>query len=90
MKGERQMELQDVRKKLLSILREYHPDIDFEKEESLITGRVLDSFDMVHLVTEFTEEFDVDILASDVIPDNFNTVDAMAELVFQRMSGTKR
>lgn len=66
---------------LLTILKGIRSDVDFEKEESLIDGNVLDSFDIVTIVNGMEEAFGIEIKASDIIPENFNSVSAMKELV---------
>lgn len=66
---------------LLNILQGIRSDVDFEKEESLIDGNVLDSFDIVTIVGGMEDAFGIEISASDIIPENFNTVTAMMELV---------
>ena len=66
---------------LLNILQGIRSDVDFEKEESLIDGNVLDSFDIVTIVGGMEDAFGIEINASDIIPENFNTVKAMMELV---------
>ena len=66
---------------LLKILQGIRSDVDFEKEESLIDGNVLDSFDIVTIVGGMEDAFGIEISASDIIPENFNTVKAMMELV---------
>ena len=58
-----------------------HPDVDFETEEHLIDDAVLDSLDIVGLITEISESFDVTITARDIIPDNFNSAKAMYALI---------
>ena len=70
-----------MREKMLAILHQARPDVDFEKEEKLIDEGILDSFDIIAIVSEFNEEFEVDIDVDDLEPENFNTVDAMLELV---------
>ena len=57
------------------------PDVDFENEENLITDGILDSIDVVSLVGEIDEAFDVQIHVEDLIPDNFNSVDAIIALI---------
>ncbi len=79
------MELADVTSKILLILQELHEDIDFEKEDKLVDDKILDSFDLVSLVTEMGDEFDVDITAKDFIPDNFNSVTRLAQMVVRLM-----
>lgn len=67
--------------KLMEILREIDDTIDFEKEMALIDGRILDSFGMITLVSELEDAFDVQIGASEMVPENFNSVQAMWEMV---------
>lgn len=66
---------------LLQILSELHPDVDFETEEHLIDGMVLDSFDIVTLISEIQEVFDVTIDAKRIIPENFNSAKALYALI---------
>lgn len=67
--------------KLMEILREIDDTIDFEKETALIDGRILDSFGMITLVSEMEDAFDIQIGASEMVPENFNSVQAMWEMV---------
>ncbi|MBM6826420.1 phosphopantetheine-binding protein [Mordavella massiliensis] len=67
--------------KLMEILREIDDTIDFEKETALIDGRILDSFGMITLVSELEDAFDIQIGASEMVPENFNSVQAMWEMV---------
>ncbi len=66
---------------LLQILTDMHPDVDFEAEEHLIDDAVLDSLDIVGLITEISENFDVTITARDIVPENFNSAKAMYALI---------
>ena len=68
-------------KKMMDILLDVRPDVDFEKEKKLIDDCILDSFDIITIVSEFNEAFDIDIDVEDLEPENFNTVEAMAELI---------
>ena len=67
--------------KLMEILREIDDTIDFEKETALIDGRILDSFGMITLVSGLEDAFDIQIGASEMVPENFNSVQAMWEMV---------
>ena len=66
---------------LLDILNEMHPDVDFESEEALIDDGILDSLDIVSLISEISENFDVTITAKDIIPENFNSAKALWALI---------
>lgn len=66
---------------LMEILNEINPDIDYETEDNLIDGKVLDSFSIVSLVSEISEVFDIDISPRYLVPENFNSVQAMWEMI---------
>ena len=67
--------------KLLEILTDLHPDVDFDTCTTLIDDKILDSFDIVTLVAEIDAEFDVAIPAEELVPENFNSAQALYELV---------
>ncbi len=67
--------------KLLEILSDLHPEIDFEEYTTLIDDGILDSFDIVSLISEINEEFDVVISAEHIIPENFNSAEALYALI---------
>ena len=67
--------------KLLKILNDLHPEIDFENNDSLIDDGILDSLDIVTLVTEIYTEFDVTIPAEEIVPENFNSAEALMALI---------
>ena len=66
---------------LLEILKEAKPEIDFANEKKLIDGGVLDSFDVVQLVMKLNEEFDIEIGAEEITPENFNSAEAIQAMV---------
>ncbi len=66
---------------LLEILGELHPDVDYEVEEALIDDKILDSFDIVSLIAEINDTFDVAITAKDIVPENFNSAKALYALI---------
>ncbi len=66
---------------LLEILNDLHPDVDFENETGLIDNMILDSFDIVTLISEISENFDVTISAEYIIPENFNSAQALYALI---------
>ena len=70
---------------LMEILNELHPDVDFTREKTLVDDRILDSFDIVTLVAEIGDTFDVQISAVDMVPENFNSVEAIWELIESKL-----
>ena len=66
---------------LLCILREIHPDVDFETCESLIDDQILDSIDIVTLVAEISDAFDVEAPPEALVPENFNSAKALWEMI---------
>ena len=67
--------------RLLKILNELHPNVDFENNDSLIDDGILDSLDIVSLVTEIYAEFEVTIPAEEIVPENFNSAKALMALI---------
>ncbi|MEE1411830.1 MAG: acyl carrier protein [Bulleidia sp.] len=70
-----------MKEKVVEILSDIRPDVDFETETQLITNGVLESFDILSIVAELSDEFDVTIRPKDLVPENFNSVDAMVEML---------
>ncbi len=70
---------------LLEILKELHPEVDYETCDTLIDDKILDSFDIVSLITEISDSFDVRIPASEIIPENFNSAEAIWALIEKEM-----
>ena len=66
---------------LMDILMEIDPDIDYETEDQLIDGKVLDSFSIVSLVAQISETFDIDISPKYLIPENFNSAEAIWDMI---------
>jgi len=67
--------------RVIEILKTLHPEVDYETENALIDSRILDSFDIVTLVGELMDEFDVEIGAEHMIPENFNSAASIYALV---------
>lgn len=67
--------------KLIEILNNIKPDVDFKKEKHLIEDGILASFDIVSLVAAIDEEFDVEISVTDIIPENFESIEAIMNLI---------
>ncbi|MBQ3859676.1 MAG: acyl carrier protein [Clostridia bacterium] len=73
-----------MKEKLIDLLSDTCPGIDFENETALIDDGLLESLDIVAIVTEIMDAFDVVITVDDLLPENFNSVDAMLALIEQR------
>ena len=69
--------------KLMNILMEIDDSIDYENEKALIDGRLLDSFSVITLVSELEDAYDIEIEASEMIPDNFNSAEAIYKMVLR-------
>lgn len=67
--------------RLLELLEDIDADIDFKGSTTLIDDGILDSFAILEIVTEINDEFDVQIKASDIVPENFNSVEAMWDMI---------
>ena len=67
--------------KILEILTSIRGDVDFANETKLIDDGILDSFDIVSIVGELCDAYDIAITAEDLGPENFNSVAAMLSLV---------
>lgn len=66
---------------LLEILTDLHPEVDFETETGLIDNKILDSFDIITIISEIADNFDIAIPAKEIIPENFNSADALWALI---------
>ncbi len=70
-----------MEKKILQILQEVRHDVEFEKETKLIDDGILDSFDIISIVSGLNEEFEIEITADELEPENFNALSAIVSLV---------
>lgn len=71
-----------MKEKVISILCESHPEFDFTEEGvNFIEEGMLDSFDIVTLISEFEEQLDIHIAGADVLPENFANLDSIVKLL---------
>lgn len=66
---------------LLEILNDINPDVDYETETQLIDGKVYDSFSIITLVSQISEDFDIEIGPEYLVPENFNSAAAMWKMI---------
>ncbi len=70
-----------MREQLLSILTEAVPGVDFDSETALVDNGILESLDIVTIVSEIMDVFDVALTVDDLTPENFNTVEDILKLI---------
>jgi acyl carrier protein len=70
-----------MKTKVISILNEIRSEFDFSTSANFIDDGMLDSFDIVTLVVMLDEEFNISITGTDIIPENFSTLEAITNLL---------
>ena len=70
-----------MKNRILEILNEIRPEFDFNNDANFIDNGMLDSFDVVTLVTTLDQEFGISIDGTDVLPENFCNISAIMELL---------
>ena len=71
----------DKMDKILSILKESNNLIDYTKETALITDALLDSLELMEIISELEDAFDIEIGMEEIVPENFNSAEAILKLV---------
>lgn len=66
---------------VLEVLKSIKEDVDFESSTDFMEDGLLDSFDLVNLVSELEDVFDIEIRGVDIIPENFTSIETITELV---------
>ena len=67
--------------KLINILEDLHPGVDYNNCDNLVDARILDSLTILSLISEIEDEFDVVIPTTEIIPANFNSAKKIWELI---------
>ena len=70
-----------MREKIIELLGEVKSGVDFAAQQAIIDDRLLESFDIIRLVSLLGDEFDVEITAAELVPENFNSVDAIEAMI---------
>jgi len=73
-----------MKEKIIKILTDIRPEFDFREDVNFIEAGMLDSFDVVNLVTSLDEAFSVSIDGMDIVPDNFSGVNKIADLLIRK------
>ena len=66
---------------LLEILNDIDDTVNWEDETALIDDRILDSFGVISLISELEDQFEIEIDASEIVPENFSSADAMWKMI---------
>ena len=70
-----------MREKILKILQDIRPELDFTESNNFIEDGYLDSFDMVALVSALDKEYGVSILGEDIVPENFSNIENIIKII---------
>ncbi|KXH85475.1 MULTISPECIES: phosphopantetheine-binding protein [Chryseobacterium] len=70
-----------MKSKIIEILNSIRPEFDFSQENNFISSGILDSFDMVSLVTSLDEQFSISIDGTDILPENFETLESIENVL---------
>lgn len=66
---------------LMEILEEICPDVDFENEKTLVDDKILTSFDILSIISEISDAFDIVLTPAEIIPENFNSAEALWDMI---------
>lgn len=66
---------------LMEILEDICPDVDFESETALIDDKILSSFDILSIISEISDAFNITLTPAEIIPKNFNSAEALWEMI---------
>ena len=67
--------------KLIEILEELEPSVDYETCTDLVDGRHIDSLTILALISEIEDTFDITIPTVEIIPANFNSAKNIWKLI---------
>jgi acyl carrier protein len=77
-----------MKQKIIDILRDIRPEFDFSSEKNFMEAGMLDSFDIVTLVTSLDEQYNISIDGLDIIPENFSSVESIMALLHKNGIGS--
>lgn len=65
----------------IAMLKKIKPNVDFENEDALVDDEILESLDIITIIAEIADKYDVIIPSDEITSDNFNSAEALYELV---------
>ena len=72
-----------MKQQIINILQEIRPEFEFSQDLNFIEEGMLDSFDIVSLVTTLDENYNISIDGMDILPENFSTIDSILNLLLK-------
>lgn len=74
----------NIKEEIIEALTELHPEVeDFEAIDQLVHGKTLDSLDIVTLISDLCERFDIEISPQEITYENFDTVEGLVAMVIR-------
>ena len=70
-----------MKEKILEVLQNIRPELDYTESNDFIGDGYLDSFDMIALVSTLSKEFNIEILSEDIVPENFKNIESIINTV---------
>lgn len=67
--------------RLMEILEEIQPGVDYENCKTLIDDHILDSFGILSLVSEIEDEYEIEVLPAELVAENFNSAESLWEMI---------
>ena len=68
-------------KQVLELLKELRPEFDFNSSQDFISDGMIDSFDVISLVSMFDKEYGIKIKGRDIVPENFSNIESIENLI---------
>lgn len=72
-----------MREQVIKILTDLRPEFDFNEDLNFIEEGMLDSFDVINLVTELDSTFGISIDGMDILPENFSSIESIVRLLIK-------
>ena len=72
---------------LMEIFEDICPDVDFENEKALVDDKILSSFDIISIISEISETYGIRVTPAEIIPENFNSADALWNMICKLKEG---
>lgn len=71
----------EIREKIIESLTELHPEIDdFSEIRELVGGKILDSLDIVTLIADLSDKFEIEISPQEITYENFDTLEGLVAM----------